>query len=954
MKLSNDNSNSNNKEEIESNIEKIRVLHVDDEEDFLELTKIYLEKISNQSLHVDSTSSPEQVIDYLKDHDYDVLVSDYQMPELDGLELLEQLRNQNNDIPFIIFTGKGREEIAVQALNLGVDSYVIKGPDSRSLYAELAHIIARLAKEKHLEKELYESQQHVRDAKKKIENLYNTLTTIRKINQLITKENDRDILIQEICECFVKNRGFYSAWIALFNEKREFLTHSVSGIGNDFQPILECLQKGKLFEGCEEAYSHEKTSSIMDVTIKCPSCPLVHKYRERASMVAVLENEGKKFGILTISLSVEYLEETEEIILLKEAVDDIAFGLHKIEKQELAKAAEEEIEKKAYELGERVKELTGLFEFSKIIAYSSNLESTFMNLLELIPTAWQYPEITMARINFREDVFTTPDFVLTDWKLSSEIVIEGEKVGQIEVYYREKMPEMDEGPFQKEERHLIDTLARLISQHALRLEGLEDIKEIADILFTVFNNSPIGTATYASTGECLSTNEIHAEMVGASVEQILDQNFNEIDAWKKSGLLLAAKQALSNLETVRFEILFENSFGKEVWLDYNLVPITSKSGNLLLVFIVDINERKTEEMKYRTLFNQTSDLIFLLHIEKDYSSAKIVEVNESACNKLGYTRNEILNMTIYDLDPKMNVETIMSIGQIVKETEQLSMESVLKAKDGSLIPIEVKSIFYNIGDEMFLQSAARDITEKKQAEDYLRQQKEETELYLDIITHDLSNSFVIANGFLDIALESELLGEAKDSIEKSRSSLFRCENLLNNVSTLLKLKESKEYDYQPINFEKTILKTETQVKELYPEKKIEIKRINFNLNFMLKADLLFEQLMINLLSNAVKSDAREIVRIEIQLEECAEGECIISISDYGCGIPEEERESIFARYSEFRKRGEGSGLGLFIVKNIIDRYNGKIWLENRIKEDFTQGTVFKIKLSEWKKKEQKK
>ncbi len=95
----------------------------------------------------------------------------------------------------------------------------------------------------------------------------------------------------------------------------------------------------------------------------------------------------------------------------------------------------------------------------------------------------------------------------------------------------------------------------------------------------------------------------------------------------------------------------------------------------------------------------------------------------------------------------------------------------------------------------------------------------------------MSNSFVVANGFLDIALESELLGEAKDSIEKSRSSLFRCENLLNNVSTLLKLKESIEYDYQPINFEKTILRTETHVKELYPEKKIEIKRINFNPNF---------------------------------------------------------------------------------------------------------------------------
>ncbi|MBA7527917.1 Protein-glutamate methylesterase/protein-glutamine glutaminase [subsurface metagenome] len=168
MKSSNEKSKSNNKENIESKVEKIRVLHVDDEEGFLELTKIYLEKISDQKLHVDSISSSEQVVDYLKDHEYDVLVSDYQMPGLDGLELLKKLRNQDNDIPFIIFTGKGREEIAIQALNLGADSYVKKGVDSRSLYTELAHIIERLVKEKNLERKLYESQQSIKNAKKKI------------------------------------------------------------------------------------------------------------------------------------------------------------------------------------------------------------------------------------------------------------------------------------------------------------------------------------------------------------------------------------------------------------------------------------------------------------------------------------------------------------------------------------------------------------------------------------------------------------------------------------------------------------------------------------------------------------------------------------------------------------------------------------------------------------------
>ncbi len=137
----------------------IKVLHVDDEEDFLELTKIYLEKISNQKLHVEYISSPEEVLEHLKTHNYDVLISDYQMPTIDGLELIEQLRNQDNDIPFIIFTGKGREEVAIRALNLGADYYIKKGTDSKSQYTELVHLINRVVKEKTLEKELYRSQE---------------------------------------------------------------------------------------------------------------------------------------------------------------------------------------------------------------------------------------------------------------------------------------------------------------------------------------------------------------------------------------------------------------------------------------------------------------------------------------------------------------------------------------------------------------------------------------------------------------------------------------------------------------------------------------------------------------------------------------------------------------------------------------------------------------------------
>ncbi|MHA2362788.1 MAG: response regulator [Candidatus Hodarchaeales archaeon] len=106
--------------------DSLHVLHVDDEEGFLFLTKQYLENLDDK-LNIESITCPEDALSKLDEKHFDVIVSDYQMHPIDGLEFLKKLRNQHNNIPFIIFTGRGREEVAIQALNLGADYYLKKG-----------------------------------------------------------------------------------------------------------------------------------------------------------------------------------------------------------------------------------------------------------------------------------------------------------------------------------------------------------------------------------------------------------------------------------------------------------------------------------------------------------------------------------------------------------------------------------------------------------------------------------------------------------------------------------------------------------------------------------------------------------------------------------------------------------------------------------------------------------
>jgi len=119
----------------------IKVLHVDDDQAFLKVAKQCLD--TQGKFEVDTASSVDEALEKLKKTDYDAVVSDYQMPGKDGLEFLKELREKGNIVPFIVFTGKGREQVAITALNLGADQYIDKHGDPETVYYELAHALSQ-------------------------------------------------------------------------------------------------------------------------------------------------------------------------------------------------------------------------------------------------------------------------------------------------------------------------------------------------------------------------------------------------------------------------------------------------------------------------------------------------------------------------------------------------------------------------------------------------------------------------------------------------------------------------------------------------------------------------------------------------------------------------------------------------------------------------------------------
>ncbi|MFX0072119.1 MAG: response regulator [Candidatus Hermodarchaeota archaeon] len=178
----------------------IKVLHIDDEEDFLELAKFFLEDLSSKIV-IESLSSPYDALERLKTQIYDVIISDYQMPDLNGLELLSKLRKKGNYTPFIILTGRGREEVVIKALNLGADYYLQKGQDSESLFTELLNIIQKEAEKKREQEKLRETEKQIQELRQILANRFNDLNFLYAVSQMISEVGElEDVVFQEVVQ----------------------------------------------------------------------------------------------------------------------------------------------------------------------------------------------------------------------------------------------------------------------------------------------------------------------------------------------------------------------------------------------------------------------------------------------------------------------------------------------------------------------------------------------------------------------------------------------------------------------------------------------------------------------------------------------------------------------------------------------------------------------------------
>jgi signal transduction histidine kinase len=273
-----------------------------------------------------------------------------------------------------------------------------------------------------------------------------------------------------------------------------------------------------------------------------------------------------------------------------------------------------------------------------------------------------------------------------------------------------------------------------------------------------------------------------------------------------------------------------------------------------------------------------------------------------------------------------------------KEGVPLAYLETLKPRDDRIPDQDTIEVI-----EIFASLAGIAIENAKMFEEHIDSRKN-SELYTDVLSHDIKNFNQAILGYLDLLRMKISQPDQLALLDKVGGQVMNTSWLASNVRTMSRMTFS-DVDLMKIDIGSVLLECQKSISQYYPGRKV-VCRSNADKGlYYAEADELVREVFINILTNAVKYDSHEPVEIGINIERTSlddKKSLTVSIADHGCGIPDETKPIIFDRFSKAPRKG--SGMGLHIVMTLSKRYRGRVWVEDRVKGDHTQGAVFKIQL----------
>jgi PAS domain S-box-containing protein len=946
----------------------ISVLHVDDDADFLKSSKRIMEM--QGSFQIETALSVKEALQKLGQKPYDVIVSDYQMPETDGLNFLKELRDRGNDIPFILFTGKGREEVAIEALNLGADRYINKSGNPEAVYGELAYSIKKAVKAKRAEKMLRESEEQYRNI---VELSPDGIMTLN-LKGTVTSVNKAFVDLTGFSEAEIVGKHFTKLGTLRARDLPKYMKLFASFLRGKIPSITEFLYLRK--DGSHR-WGEAQFSFIKNEEKKVGIQAILRDITERKRMAEQLKiSEEKYHKQFETAMDAIFLADAETGILLdcNHAATELV-GRKKSEligkHQRILHPPEETEGEFSRTFRQHLKEKEGQVLETQVITKTGEIRDVAIkaNIFELgnkklfqcifrdvtdkkkmeeqLRREQETIELVTENIGAGLTIISKDYRILWANKFLKNACgdVKGKtcysvyndrtsicpgcgvkeifETGKNHVVHEQPVPgpdgqrvwiEITANPIRDEKGNIV--AASELSVYVNERKQLENrLREAEKRYHALFDKAPLGILMIDSTGIAVDFNEEAHRQLGYSREEFANLTVSDYEVLESSDETRARMKKILKTGKDEFETKHRTKTG-EIRDIINTVQVIELSGKKFFQVITrDITEQKKaeealreSEEKYRELLNGMNDTAWVIDFD-----CNIIDVNDAAVEVMGYSREELLSIGLTGIDSNLDPKEIKGLVEGMPADEIQLFETVHTTKDGKKIPVEISSSLVTYRGKRAILSIARDITERKKAEEKLDEMMNELVTINEklgvvgrLTRHDARNklSVIANNAYL-----------AKQKLAANHSSLEYLGDIESAVDQMEKIFDfARTYEMLGVE-ELSYMNVEKNVDEaaiLFSELAT-VKFANECKGLTVMADSLLRQLFYNLIDDTLKH-GEKASQIRVYYEE-GESQLKLIYEDDGVGIPEDEKEKIFNE-----GYGKGTGYGLYLIKKICETY----------------------------------
>ncbi|MFX0115784.1 MAG: PAS domain S-box protein, partial [Candidatus Hodarchaeota archaeon] len=654
---------------------KSRILFVDDDKDLLKVSKSLLTK-EDPSFELITAVSADEALLKLTSESFDVVVADYQMPRISGLELLEKIRSMGNEIPFIIFTGRGREEVAMQALNLGADFYVKKGGDTRSQYLELAHIIRKAVRYKKTKDALIESELTFR----------RTFEAIPDPAYLYEQQLDGRIVLTRVNKAgLALSRGKLTEFIGIDLEA----LHKGEKIASRF--LWHGINLSEMAKDVRQVIKTGKTHQL-ELSYRLPSGDqawFILEYAKTAENSALLVAKN----VTDLKITEKYLRESEE--QYRATLDSMTDLIHVIDSNFRFVLFNASFKRQNEELG------------LETDVIGRNISEVFPFLPDKVIEEYQ------TVIATGESLVTEESLVIDKREFHTQTI---------------KVPIFEEGAVSR----VLTIIRDVTEQKATEII----LQESEEYFRTIFAKSPIGIGLFDSDGYLVDANQAALEIAGlSSISELKEFHLLSRPAITdelREKLLMGESvsfQAAYDFEEVREHNLYPTTRSGAAYFDYRITPLEAKDQKQILGFLLqiqDITEKRVTEQVlqeredlYRGVVEDQTELLC-----RFLPGGILTFVNSAYCRYFEKTRGQLLGTSIFQFIVKEDQKVLQSqISSLSPENPVIRNEHRILSPEGEerWQHFTVRMIFDEKGSFFEYQGVGRDITEQKRVEEALQQ-----------------------------------------------------------------------------------------------------------------------------------------------------------------------------------------------------------------------------------------